>query len=71
MLKDILKSLSDTEITAIAYEVANPSIPNVSIYNQLVGKSNDDDSIGDDFQNLSVLVGVELANRVLELNRKK
>jgi hypothetical protein len=40
MFKSVLKSLSDTELVAIASEVINPNIPTKSIVAQLNSKLN-------------------------------
>lgn len=39
--KEILRTLSDTELIALASEVNNPNISNEMILGQLMGKSND------------------------------
>lgn len=66
MIKDILTTLSDTELAAISQEINNPSVTNLSIYKQLMGKSNDDDIIDtEDFDDLPKLVANELVNRLL------
>jgi len=71
MLKDILHSLSDTELIVISNEIINPAISNFSIYNQLISKSNDDTTINtDDFTKLPNLVINELANRLLDSNKQ-
>ena len=41
MFKQVLKSLSDTELIAIATEINNPCISNESIISQLAAKSNE------------------------------
>ncbi len=68
MIKDILKTLSDTELVAISKEVINPAVSNLTIYKQLMGKRNDyDDTIDtSDFSNLPNTVINELTNRLLE-----
>jgi hypothetical protein len=67
-MKEILKTLSDTEITAIAYELADPSIDNQSIYNQLAGKSNGEKPSIEMISILPTLVAVELSDRLLNRN---
>lgn len=71
MLKDILKSLSDTELIVISNEIINPAIPNYNIYNQLLSKRNDNDGYinTSEFTQLSNLVINELATRLLDSNK--
>jgi hypothetical protein len=67
MIKEILKTLSDTEIVVIANEINNPDISNLSIYKQLMGKENDGDVIdSDDFDKLPSSIINELAIRLLK-----
>lgn len=67
MIKDILKTLSDTEVVAIAKEVINPAVPNITIYRQLMAKENDGDVIDtNDFTNLPSSIINELVVRLLE-----
>lgn len=40
MIKEILKTLSETELMAISRQLDNPSIDEVSVYRQLASKSN-------------------------------
>jgi hypothetical protein len=68
MIEEILKSLSDTELFAIANELDNPNISNESIYNQLMSKRNDDVEYTLDsmfIENLLIKLSVELSKRLI------
>lgn len=69
MIKDILKTLSDTELTAVAYELNNPKISNEQIFRQLIAKSNDETTIKTSTEELVCEVAFELANRLLERDK--
>jgi hypothetical protein len=73
MIKEILKTLSDTEIMVIADQLSNPSLNEKMIYNQLIAKSNKGDKIdgmysemnSDSFRGtLPRLVASELSKRL-------
>jgi hypothetical protein len=70
MVTEILKTLSDTELTAIAQELNNPKIDNLAIYNQLVAKSNYPTDMSD-FLTLPTKVAVELSERLLEIQKRE
>lgn len=71
MIKNIIKTLSDTELVAISKEIVDPTIPNITIYRQLMAKRNNDDVINDnDFNNLGFIVINELAERLLEVDER-
>lgn len=71
MIKNIIKTLSDTELVAISQEIVNPSIPNITIYRQLMAKRNINDDFNDsDFNELSSIVIGELAERLLEVDER-
>lgn len=72
MIRDILKTLSDTEVVAIAKEVINPAVPNLTIYNQLMGKNNSNYVIDTkDFNDLPSAIINELTVRLLERDKAK
>lgn len=73
MIKEILKTLSDTEIMVIADQLADPSLNEKMVYNQIVAKSNKGDKIesmysemnSDSFRGtLPRLVAAELSKRL-------
>jgi len=71
MIQDILKSLSDTEIMAIAKELDNPMIPNQTILKQLMAKSNSQnpERMVEELTSPDILpikVAVELSDRLRE-----
>lgn len=72
--KNVLSSLSDTELIVISQEMANPDIPNSSIINQLVAKSNDVDKDYTSIPDIDIMfcidLCVELGNRLLESDSK-
>ena len=67
-VKYILKTLSDTELMALATEVSNPLISNVDILNQLMSKSNiefnPEDMIGEVEQSFPEMLCLELSERL-------
>ena len=78
MIKDILKTLSDTELTTVAYELNNPKISNKQIFKQLVAKSNGETIaftkwskgyLKSSTEELVCEVAFELANRLLERDK--
>lgn len=69
MVTEILKTLSDTELTAIALELNNPKIDNLAIYNQLIAKSNYPTDMSD-FLTLPTKVAVELSERLLQRDKE-
>ena len=69
MIKDILKTLSDTELTAITFELNDPGIDNVHIFKQLLAKANEDFVEQTSVEQLVCEVAFELANRLLERDR--
>lgn len=68
---DILKTLSDTELCALAAEVNNPRVNNASIVSQLTSKSNLDDN-SDLFREVVMsfpeMLSYELSLRLLDSN---
>lgn len=75
MIKNILKTLSDTELISIAKQLSNVEINEQMIYAQIVSKSNENDTIekmysemnSDKFRGtLPRLVAFELAIRLQE-----
>lgn len=53
MIKEILKTLSDTEIMAVADQLVDPNIDETFVYHQLVSKSNVDTSIDQMFDEVN------------------
>ena len=66
MIKDTLKTLSDTELVAIAFELNDPGIDNVHIFKQLIAKSNESFVEETTTEKLVCEVAKELATRLLE-----
>lgn len=70
MLKDIIKSLSDTEIVAISNELAT-GVDLDGILEQLNGKSNDTKLNSLDSTELSNILLIELSERLLTVDSEK
>lgn len=70
MLRDIIKSLSDTEIVAISNELAT-GVDLDGILEQLNGKSNDTKLNSLDSTELSNTLLIELSERLLTLDSEK
>lgn len=75
MIKEILKSLSDTEIMVIAQELANVDIDEDMVYRQLISKANNGEEFDGLYEEMNSddrrgtlprLVAVELAERLRE-----
>lgn len=73
MISNILTTLSDTEIMAIAEQLANESIDEQIVYNQLIHKGNNDENLQDLYTEmtsdglrgtLARRVALELSNRL-------
>jgi hypothetical protein len=85
MITNLLKSLSDTELTAIAKELNNPEIKNITIYKQLMSKISDDvitdnksfiDELKEDrsrddtaITNLACKIALELTERIYDKDK--
>jgi hypothetical protein len=76
MIKEILKTLSDTEIMAVAEQLCNEEVNEQQVYKQLVAKGNDGETLqqlfnevnSDTFRGtLPRLVAMEISNRYREL----
>ena len=72
MISTILKTLSDTELMAVANQLANPSLDEQLLYRQIIGKGNEGETTDEMFKELNSdsfrgtlprLVAVELSNR--------
>jgi hypothetical protein len=70
MLKDIIKSLSDTEIVAISTELAT-GVDLEGILSQLNGKSNDFNLKSLNSTELSNILLIELSERLLTVDSEK
>ena len=70
MIKNIIKTLSDTELIAISKEIIDPTIPNITIYRQLEAKRNNDITNDDDFNDLESIIINELSLRLLEVDER-
>lgn len=70
MLKDIIKSLSDTEIVAISNELST-GVDLEGILEQLNGKSNDIKLSSLDSTELSNTLLIELSERLLTVDSEK
>ena len=70
MLRDIIKSLSDTEIVAISNELAT-GVDLEGILEQLNGKSNDIKLSSLDSTELSNILLIELSERLLTVDSEK
>jgi hypothetical protein len=77
MIKNILKTLSDTELMSIAEQLSNVEINEQMIYRQIVSKSNVNDTIEKMYYEMNSdgirgtlprLVAVELSSRLREKN---
>jgi hypothetical protein len=69
MISEIIKTLSDTELVAVATEINDPRIDNRTIYNQLLAKANLGVNMNG-FDKLTNLVVNELVIRLLQCDRK-
>ena len=76
IIREILSTLSDTELTAITFELNNPNISNGHIFNQLFAKANEDytpdNSVRSKLpttEDLVCEVASELANRLLDRDK--
>ncbi len=70
-VKEILKTLSDTELCALADEVNNPMVRNIDILNQLLSKSNLEDNsevLEEVVTSFPEKLSYELSLRLLESN---
>jgi hypothetical protein len=76
MISNILKSLSDTEIMAVAEQLASNDSNDQMVYKQLVSKGNNDESITDMYEEMSSdslrgtlprLVALEISNRYRDI----
>lgn len=72
MITSILKTLSDTELMAVADQLSNPTLDEQLIYRQIVAKGNKCETVNDMFEEMNSdsfrgtlprLVAVELSNR--------
>lgn len=72
MISTILKTLSDTELMAVANQLANPNLDEQLLYRQIIGKGNEGETTKEMFDELNSdnfrgtlprLVAVELSNR--------
>lgn len=72
MISEILKGLSDTEVIAIAEQLANPNCDEQLVYRQLVAKGNSGESLDEMYKEMSSdefrgtlprFVAVEIARR--------
>jgi hypothetical protein len=80
MIKDILITLSDTELIVIAEQLSNTQINEQMIYRQIVSKSNINSSIEDIYDEMNSdrfrgtlprFVAFELSKRLREKNMLK
>ena len=76
VIKGILKTLSDGELMAIAKQLADETVNEQMVYNQLINKGNKNEKITEMYHEMNSdklrgtlprLVAVELANRYKEL----
>jgi len=76
MINQILSTLSDGELMAVAKQLNNPDLNEQLLYRQIVSKGNEGETVdemfdemnNDDFRGtLPRLIAVELANRYKEL----
>lgn len=79
MITNIISTLSDTELMAIAEQLYNPNVNEQSVYKQLVGKGNNGEKVdelffqmnSDNFRGtLPRIVALELSNRYRNLLAK-
>jgi hypothetical protein len=70
--KEVLKSLSDTELVAISKEVADPNITNDAIIGQLMSKANDPEfEYTPDIDIMFCIdMCIELGDRLLECDKR-
>lgn len=80
MITEILKTLSDGELIAIANQLYNSNIDEQLVYKQLVAKGNNDQTLcdmhremnSDSFRGtLPRLVSLELSQRLKEIHNRK
>lgn len=76
VIKEILKTLSDTEILAIAKQLSNPEVDEQLVYRQLIAKGNKSETLdemydemnSDNFRGtLPRMVAAELSERYYQL----
>lgn len=72
MITEILKTLSDGELMAIAEQLANPNLDEQLLYRQVVAKGNKGETVDEMFEEMNSdnfrgtlprLIAVELASR--------
>lgn len=68
-LSEIISTLSDTELIAMAIEVNDPNISNGMIVSQLLSKSNDGEANISDIDKFAEILSYELAKRLRESNQ--
>jgi hypothetical protein len=76
MISNILKSLSDTEIMAIAEQLATENTNEQMVYNQLIAKGNNNENLEEIYQEMNSdnfrgtlprMVALEVSNRYRRL----
>lgn len=76
MIPNIIVTLSDTELMAIAEQLYNPNVNEQSVYKQIVGKGNNNESIDELFDEMNSdnfrgtlprVIALELSNRYRKL----
>lgn len=79
MIKDILKTLSDTEIMAVAEQLSNEEANEQQVYKQIVAKGNAGETLNQLFNEVNSdtfrgtlprLVALEISNRYRELIKR-
>jgi len=71
MLKDIINSLSDTEIVVIAEEMSNKNVPLEYVIRQLIAKSSNNESLSTENETeILETLSLELSKRLNESNTK-
>jgi len=68
---EILKTLSDTELIALAAEINNPAIPNEMILSQLLSKSNSIDNKDVSISDFSDKLSYEISLRLMLSNASR
>jgi hypothetical protein len=72
MITEILKTLSDGEVMAIAEQLANPKVDEQLLYRQIISKGNEGETVEEMFEEMSSdnfrgtlprLVAVEISSR--------
>lgn len=72
MITEILKTLSDGELMAVAEQLSNPNLDEQLLYRQIVGKGNNGETVDEMFEEMNSdnfrgtlprLIAVELASR--------